>query len=77
MYGHAGGRTGWWAGRRRPGGMEWDSGGLAADQWVKVLEGSLDGATKISIEHIDPIDRRIGLRCSAYGRTLIRQGSVS
>ena len=31
------------------------------------------GAAKISIDHID---RRIGLRCSAVDRTLIRQESV-
>ena len=32
------------------------------------------GAAKLSIDHID---RRIELRCSAVGRTLIRQGSVT
>ena len=37
----------------------------------KVLDS---GAAKISIDHIDHIDPRIGLRRSAVCRTLIRQG---
>ena len=49
-------------------------GAVASIEERPPLANAMFGAAKISIDHID---RRIGLRCSAVGRTLIRQRSVS